>query len=114
PWNTYDTASHGFALAVMASELAALTGNAGYRQLASRWLGNVLGANAWGVSLAIGDGTTFPHCPQHQVANIAGSLNGTGALLAGPQVRLRASGIWAAICSINCAIVSGSSPVSRR
>ena len=51
-----------------------------------RWLGNVLGANAWGVSLVIGDGTTFPDCPQHQVANIAGSLNGTGPVLAGAVV----------------------------
>ncbi len=51
-----------------------------------RWLGNVLGANAWGVSLLIGDGTTFPDCPQHQVANIVGSLNGTSPVLAGAVV----------------------------
>ena len=40
----------------------------------SRWLGNILGANAWGTSLIVGDGTTFPDCMQHQVANLAGSL----------------------------------------
>jgi hypothetical protein len=45
-----------------------------------------LGANAWGVSLVIGDGTEFPDCAQHQVANIAGSLDGRGAVLAGAVV----------------------------
>ncbi len=86
PWNVEDTASHGFGLSVMASEYASLTGDGFYRTLAVRWLGNVLGANAWGVSLAIGDGTTFPDCPQHQVANIAGSLDGRGTVLAGAVV----------------------------
>jgi endoglucanase len=86
PWDVEDTASHGFGLSVMASEYASLTGSRRFRILAVRWLGNVLGANAWGVSLAIGDGTTFPDCPQHQVANIAGSLNGTGPVLAGAVV----------------------------
>ncbi len=86
PWNVEDTASHGFGLAVMASEYASLTGSQGYRTLAIRWLGNVLGANAWGSSLVIGDGTKFPDCPQHQVANIAGSLNGRGAVLNGAVV----------------------------
>ena len=45
---------------------------------AQRWLGNMLGANAWGSSFFVGEGTTFPNCIQHQVANLAGSLNGTG------------------------------------
>ena len=37
-----------------------------------RWLANILGANAWGTSLIVGDGTTFPHCLHHQVANLVG------------------------------------------
>jgi endoglucanase len=86
PWDVEDTASHGFGLAVMASEYASLTGSELYPTLSIRWLGNVLGANAWGSSLVIGDGTTFPDCPQHQVANIAGSLNGKGVVLAGAVV----------------------------
>src|SRR5262249_14136985 len=86
PWNVEDSASHGFGLSVMASEYANLTGSGRYRRLAVRWLGNVLGANAWGASLAIGDGATFPDCPQHQVANLAGSLDGRGRVLAGAVV----------------------------
>ena len=39
--------------------------------------GNVLGANSWGSSFIVGDGSTFPNCIQHQVANLAGALDGT-------------------------------------
>jgi hypothetical protein len=51
-----------------------------------RWLGNVLGANAWGSSFIVGDGRVYPHCTQHQVANIAGSLDGSAPVLAGASV----------------------------
>ena len=50
------------------------------------WLANILGANAWGASLIVGDGTTFPHCIQHQVANLVGSLDGSPPILAGAAV----------------------------
>ena len=33
-----------------------------------------------------GDGTTFPHCIHHQVANIAGALDGTMPILKGAVV----------------------------
>jgi endoglucanase len=69
-----------------ASEYAALTGDTSYKQWANRWIGNILGANAWGLSLIIGTGTTFPNCPHHQLANLAGSLNGTPPILAGAAV----------------------------
>src|SRR5262249_57289759 len=51
-----------------------------------RWLANILGANASGTSLIVGDGTTFAHCMQHQVANIVGSLDGSPPILAGAVV----------------------------
>jgi endoglucanase len=86
PWAQYDTASHGFGLAVEAGEYDQLTGGRRDAVEASRWLGNVLGANAWGVSLAVGDGTTYPHCMQHQVANLVGSLDGSAPILAGAVV----------------------------
>jgi endoglucanase len=34
----------------------------------------------------VGDGTRFPRCMQHQVANLAGSLNGAPPVLAGAAV----------------------------
>ena len=86
PWAAADTASHGDGLAVMAAEYGQLTGEATFSSDGPRWLANVLGANAWGASMVIGDGTVFPHCPQHQVANLAGSLDGSSPVLAGAVV----------------------------
>jgi endoglucanase len=76
-WNSGDTTSHGAGLSVMASEAYYLTQNNSYNIYAQRWLGNILGANAWGSSFIVGDGSTFPNCIQHQVANLAGALDGT-------------------------------------
>src|SRR5215510_11556426 len=68
PWGVYDTTSHGAGLSVMASEYDQLTGTQAYGADSQRWLANILGANAWGSSFIVGDGSTFPHCLQHQVA----------------------------------------------
>ena len=86
PWNTYDTTSHGAGLAVMASEYGNLTGTTTYAASGNRWLANILGTNAWGTSLIVGDGATFPFCMQHQVTNIIGSTNGAPPILAGAAV----------------------------
>lgn len=86
PWSATDTVSHGAGLSVMASEYDALSGTATYATQAQGWMDNILGANPWGVSFIIGDGTTFPNCPQHQVANLLGSTNGSSPVLAGAAV----------------------------
>jgi endoglucanase len=86
PWNTWDTTSHGAGLAVTAAEYDHLTGTPAYAAYGDRWLGNILGANGWGLSLIVGDGTTFPHCLQHQVANLVGSFTGSAPVLAGAAV----------------------------
>ena len=91
-WSYGDTTSHGAGLSVMASEAAYLTQARRYDTYAQRWLANILGANAWGSSFIVGDGSTFPNCIQHQVANLAGALDGTsggipilwGAAVEGP------------------------------
>jgi endoglucanase len=76
-WNS-DTTSHGGGLSVMASQAFYLTGNPKYNRFAQRWMANVLGANPWGSSFIVGEGSaTFPNCIQHQVANLAGALDGT-------------------------------------
>ncbi len=86
PWATFDTTSHGAGLVVMASEYNHLTGTTAYASYGVQWLANILGANAWGISLIVGDGSTFSHCMQHQVANLAGSLDGSPPILAGAAV----------------------------
>ena len=75
PWGTYDTTSHGGGLGVMAAEYAflngpALSGGISAGTYANRQLANILGANAWGTSLIVNDGSTFPLCMQHQVTNL--------------------------------------------
>jgi len=85
-WAAWDTTTHGAGLSVMASEYDQLSGTSMYANDADRWLANILGANAWGLSLIVGDGSRFPHCLQHQVANLAGSLSGRGDVLAGAAV----------------------------
>ena len=56
----------------------------------NRQLGNVPGTNAWGTSLIVNDGSTFPLCMQHQVANLVPTPpNGppflSGAAVEGPN-----------------------------
>ena len=85
-WDQYDTTTHGAGLTVMADEYDALTGRPVYAAWAQRWLDDILGGNAWGVSLIVGDGTVFPDCMQHQVTNLAGSHDGQPPVLAGAAV----------------------------
>ena len=99
PWNTYDTTSHGGGLAVMAAEcnyLASLGASCTLNNstspavYANRQLANVLGTNAWGTSLIVNNGSTFPLCMQHQVTNLVPTPpNGppflSGAAVEGPN-----------------------------
>ena len=94
-WGAWDSTSHGSGLAVMAAEYAylngpALSGATSPATYANRQLSNILGANAWGTSLIVGDGTTFPLCMQHQVTNLVPvPPNGppflAGAVVEGPN-----------------------------
>jgi endoglucanase len=99
PWAAYDTTSHGTGLAVMAAEcnyLVSLGANCTLNNstspavYSSRQMGNILGANGWGTSLIVNDGTTFPLCMQHQVTNLVPTPpNGppflSGAAVEGPN-----------------------------
>lgn len=95
PWATYDTTSHGAGLAVMAAEYSyingpALNNSTSSAIYANRQLGNILGGNAWGTSLIVNDGTTFPLCMQHQVTNLVpvppnGPPYLSGAAVEGPN-----------------------------
>ncbi len=76
-WSAGDTTSHGAGLAVMVSEAYYLTQTQSYNTYSQRWMANILGANPWGTSFIVGDGSTFPNCIQHQVANLAGALDGS-------------------------------------
>ena len=88
-WRAGDTTSHGDGLAVMAAELDDLRGGDAFADDARTWLGNMLGANPWGVSLIIGAGSRWTNCPQQQPANLLGSLTGGGPALWGAAVEGR-------------------------
>jgi len=75
-WTSGDVTSHGDGTAVMASEVDYLTHSNAHDVYSRRWLGNMMGANSWGLSFIIGDGSNWPNCPQQQPANLIGSLTG--------------------------------------
>jgi endoglucanase len=113
-WNS-DTTSHGAGISVMASEAHYLTGTGKYDTYSRLWLANILGANPWGSSFIVGDGSaTFPNCIQHQVANLAGALNGTsggvpvlwGAASEGPSYAATAG----TLSGMNLCPAGGSNP----
>jgi endoglucanase len=89
PWATYDTTSHGGGLVVMANEYDYLTSSTAYAAYGNRWQSNLLGANAWGTSLIVGDGGTFPLCMQHQVTNLVAVPPNGPPFLLGAAVRIR-------------------------
>jgi hypothetical protein len=82
----FDVASHTFGLVATAALYRQVTGDGRYERFASEQRNWVLGANPWGASLMIGVGSTFPDCPQHVVANLAGNLDGTPPVLRGAVV----------------------------
>jgi hypothetical protein len=63
-----------------------VTGDSRYAAFGAQQRDCTLGANAWGVSLVVGVGTTFPQCPHHQAANLAGPSKVLyGAVVNGPN-----------------------------
>jgi hypothetical protein len=82
----FDAAPHTFGLVATALLYRSLTGGDAYDAFATTQRGWALGANAWGMSLMIGVGQTFPRCPQHVVANLSGKQNGKPPLLRGAVV----------------------------
>jgi hypothetical protein len=86
PYTTSDLVPHILGLVIEANCYDALAGATTCEDFARGQLDFVLGANAWGTSFIVGAGTTFPIHMQHQVANLAGSLNGSPPVLLGATV----------------------------
>jgi endoglucanase len=82
----FDAATRTFGFAATARIYRRLTGDRAYDAFGTRQRSWALGANAWGTTFVIGEGSVFPHCPQHQVANLAGSLTGGRRVLVGAVV----------------------------
>jgi endoglucanase len=81
-----DAAPHAFGLYVTDSLYQEYGGSSAYSAFAQQQLGYALGANPWGASFVVGAGSAFPHCMQSEIANLSGSLTGTGAVQVGATV----------------------------
>jgi len=78
-----DASPHAFGLYVTDQLYRQAGGSARYQAFAQQQLNFALGANAWGSSFVVGAGTTYPHCMQSEIANLAGSLTGHGDIQLG-------------------------------
>jgi hypothetical protein len=89
-YNDFDSVPHAFGLVVTARLYRAASGDASYDALATEQRDWIFGANAWGTSFMVGEGTNFERCPQHVVANLSGRTDGSrpiarGAVVNGPN-----------------------------
>jgi endoglucanase len=89
-YTDFDVDSHTFGLIATEAMYRSVSGDRAYDAYATAQRDWLLGANAWGTSFMVGEGSTFPNCTQHQVANLRGSTDGshpvlTGAVVNGPN-----------------------------
>jgi endoglucanase len=78
-----DASPHAFGLFITDALYQKYGGSAAFESFAQQQLNFALGANAWGSSFVVGAGTVFPYCMQSEIANLAGSLTGRGAIQLG-------------------------------
>jgi endoglucanase len=78
-----DASPHAFGLFITDALYQKYGGSRQYQAFAQQQLNFALGANGWGSSFVVGAGTVFPHCMQSEIANLAGSLTGRGAIQLG-------------------------------
>jgi endoglucanase len=86
PYGQGDATPHALGYALEASFYDQMAATSTYNTFGLTERNWVLGANAWGASFVVGAGTTFPHCMQHEVANLSGSLDGTPPIVLGSTV----------------------------
>jgi hypothetical protein len=78
-----DASPHAFGLFITDALYQKYGGSGAFESFAQQQLNFALGANAWGSSFVVGAGTVFPHCMQSEIANVAGSLTGSGDIQLG-------------------------------
>jgi endoglucanase len=82
----FDVDSHTFGLISTVAMYDRATGRSTYQGFATAQRDWLFGANAWGASFTVGEGTNFPQCMQHQVANLSGSRDGRAPVVLGAVV----------------------------
>jgi endoglucanase len=85
-YTDFDVDSHTFGLLATEALYRQAGGDTSFTEFATQQRNWLLGANAWGTSFMIGEGSTFPTCPQHQVSNLRASTDGSAPVLTGAVV----------------------------
>jgi endoglucanase len=85
-YTDFDVDSHTFGLIATEAMYRSAGGDRRFTAFATRQRDWLLGANAWGTSFMIGEGSTFPRCPQHQISNLRAAARGAGPVLTGAVV----------------------------
>jgi endoglucanase len=85
-YNEFDVDSHTAGMIATVAMYDRATHSAAYESFATEQRDWLFGANPWGASFMVGEGSSFPRCMQHQVANLAGSLDGSPPLAVGAVV----------------------------
>lgn len=100
-----DPVPHVLCYSITANFYKQLTGSTNYDGFAQKQRDWVFGENPWGTTFIVGAGTTFPHCMQDQIANLAGNLDGLppqryGATVDGPNNSLAGNGAFVDNCDV--------------
>jgi len=72
-YGDFDVDSHTFGLLATQALYKQASGDASFDGFATQQRNWLFGANAWGASFMVGEGTSYPKCMQHQISNIAHS-----------------------------------------
>ena len=83
-YTDFDVDAHTFGLLAMAALYKQASGDASFDGFATQQRDWLFGANAWGASFMVGQGSAYPKCMQHQVSNLAHS-SALGAVVNGPN-----------------------------
>jgi endoglucanase len=78
-----DATPHAFGIFITNALYQHYGGGDQFAAFAQQQLNFNLGGNAWGSSFVVGAGTTYPHCMQSEIGNLAGSLTGKGNIQLG-------------------------------
>jgi endoglucanase len=78
-----DATPHAFGLYITDALYRQYGGGSQFGAFAQQQLNFALGSNGWGSSFVVGAGSTYPHCMQSEIANLAGTLTGHGRIQLG-------------------------------
>jgi endoglucanase len=83
-YTDFDVDSHTFGLLTTQALYKQASRDGSFDGFAAQQRDWLFGANAWGSSFMVGEGTTYPQCMQHQVDNLAPG-RAVGAVVNGPN-----------------------------